>query len=78
MGRFGFRGADQGTPRRLTTPLMNEGALAMRVGSSQERISCMCGYFNEGRLTVAAPVHTAQHQAVQVDVEVGSRSEALD
>ena len=28
------------TPRRLTTPLMKGGALAMRVGSSYDRISC--------------------------------------
>ena len=37
-----------------------------------------CGYFNEDRLTVSAPVDPIEHQAVQMDVQVGSRSEALD
>jgi hypothetical protein len=30
------------TPRRLTTPLTNEGELAMRMGCSYDRISCTC------------------------------------
>jgi hypothetical protein len=35
--------------------------------------------FDEGRHTVgAAPVHAVQHQAVQVDVQVCRRAEALD
>ena len=37
------------------------------------------GHLDEDRLTVgAAPVHAVQHQAVQVDVQVGGRPEALD
>jgi hypothetical protein len=37
------------------------------------------GRLDEGRHSVAgAPVHAVQHQAVQVDVELGSRAEALD
>nr|WP_234413820.1 hypothetical protein [Ideonella sp. A 288] len=37
------------------------------------------GHLDEGRHAVAtAPVHAVQHQAVQVDVEVGGRAEALD
>ena len=41
LGRLGFGFVEIGTitPRRLTTPLMKEGALAMRVGSSKDRIS---------------------------------------
>ena len=30
------------------------------------------------RLTLGAPIHDIQHQAVQVDVEVGGRSKSLD
>ena len=37
-----------------------------------------CGYLDEDRLTVGAPVHAVRHQAVQVDVEVGSGTKALD
>ena len=36
------------------------------------------GYFDKDRLTVSAPVDAVEHQAVQVDVQVGGRSEALD
>ena len=37
------------------------------------------GHFEESRHTVfAAPVHAVQHQAVQVDVQVGGRAEALN
>lgn len=36
-------------------------------------------YLDEDGFTVgAAPVHAVQHQAVQVDVELGRRPEALD
>ena len=37
-----------------------------------------CGYLDEDRLTVGAPVHAVQHQAVKVNVEVGGRAKALD
>ena len=37
-----------------------------------------CRHFDEDRLTVSAPVHAIEHQAVQVDVQVGGRAEALD
>ena len=37
------------------------------------------GYIDEDRGVVGtASVHAVQHQAVQVDVEVGGRAEALD
>ena len=37
------------------------------------------GYLHEFRRAFsAAAVHTVQHQAVQVDVQVGGRAEALD
>ena len=37
------------------------------------------GYFQEDRFAFgAAPVHAVQRQAVKVDVEVGSRTKALD
>ena len=32
-----------------------------------------CGYLDEDRLTVGAPVHAVEHQAVKVNVEVGGR-----
>lgn len=37
-----------------------------------------CGRLDKERITVGVPVQAVQHQAVQVDVEVGSRSKALD
>ena len=37
-----------------------------------------CAYLDEDRLTLGAPVHAIQHQAVQVDVEVGGRAKPLD
>ena len=36
------------------------------------------GHFDEDRLTIAAPIDAVQHQAVQVDVQVGGRPKALD
>ena len=39
-----------------------------------QRFIAGCGYFNEDRVTVRAPVHAALHQVVQVNVEVGGRS----
>jgi hypothetical protein len=48
----------------------------------QHRLQCLVGwrgYLDEFRRAVsAAPAHAVQHQAVQVDVEVGSGPEALD
>ena len=35
-------------------------------------------HLDEDRVAFGAPVHAVQHQAVQVDVQVGSRPEALD
>ena len=35
------------------------------------------GHFDQDRLTVSAPVDPIEHQAVQTDVQIGSRSEAL-
>ena len=37
-----------------------------------------CAYLDEDRLTVGAPVHAIEHQAVQVDVAVGGRAKPLD
>ena len=37
-----------------------------------------CGSLDEDRLTAGAPVHAVQHQAVQVTVEIGSGTKALD
>jgi len=37
-----------------------------------------CGYFYEDRLTVGAPVDAIEHQAVQVDVQVGGGTKSLD
>ena len=38
-----------------------------------QRFIAGCGYFNEDRITVSAPVHAVEHQAVKVNVEVGGR-----
>ena len=35
-------------------------------------------HLDEDRVAFSAPAHAVQHQAVQVDVQVGSRPEALD
>ena len=48
----------------------------------QHRLQCLIGrrgHLDERRLAIgAAPVHPVQHQAVQVDVEIGRRAKALD
>ena len=47
----------------------------------QHRLQRLIGvrrHLDEGRLAVVAPIHAVEHQAVQVNIQVGGRPEALD
>ena len=47
-------------------------------GRRPQRFIAGRGHFDKHRLTVGAPVRAVEHQAVQVDVEVGGGTKSLD
>ena len=47
----------------------------------QQRLQLLVGwrgYFDKHRRAVRAPVHAVQHQAMQVNIEIGRRAKTLD